>query len=42
MNAWKNVILWLAILYIPKLAQEYLLHVAQAQPWDCVKGVLGI
>ncbi|HEV2073204.1 MAG TPA: hypothetical protein VGR29_06125 [Thermomicrobiales bacterium] len=42
LNAWKNTIIWLAILYIPKLAQEYLLHVAQAQPWDWVKGVLGI
>jgi hypothetical protein len=42
LNAGKNTIMWLAILYIPKLAQEYLLHVAQAQPWDWAKGVLGI
>ena len=42
LDAWKNTIMWLSILYIPKLAQEYLLHVAEAQPWDWVKGVLGI
>lgn len=42
LNAWKNTVIWLIILYIPKLAQEYLLHVAQAQPWDWAKRVLGI
>jgi len=30
------------VLYIPKLAQEYLLHVAQAQPWDWIKRTLGL
>jgi hypothetical protein len=27
----------LALLLIPKLAQEYLLHYAEAQPWDWIK-----
>jgi hypothetical protein len=39
---WRHCLTWLVILYIPKLAQEYLLHVAEAQPWDWFKGKLGI
>lgn len=42
LNTWRQTIIWLLILYIPKLAQEYLLHIAEAQPWDWIKGVLGI
>lgn len=42
LDTWKQVALWLFILYIPKLGQEYLLHVAEAQPWDWIKGTLGI
>src|SRR5688572_29712134 len=29
--------LWLAILLVPKLAQEYLLHVLEAQPWNWIR-----
>lgn len=29
----KNLILWLGILLVPKMAQEYVLHFAQMQPW---------
>jgi hypothetical protein len=42
LNSWKQTAIWLVVLYIPKLAQEYLLHVAEAQPWDWIKGILGI
>ena len=31
---------WLLVLYIPKLGQEYLLHVTQAQPWNWIKRTL--
>jgi hypothetical protein len=27
----------MAILLVPKMAQEYLLHFAEAQPWDWFK-----
>jgi hypothetical protein len=37
LNTWRQTITWLVILYIPKLGQEYLLHVAEAQPWDWIK-----
>lgn len=33
---------WLAVLCIPKIAQEYLLHVAEAQPWFWIKNRLGV
>jgi hypothetical protein len=36
-RTWRAVVTWLAILLVPKLGQEYLLHVAEAQPWDWVK-----
>lgn len=42
LNTWKQTIIWLVVLYIPKLGQEYLLHVAEAQPWHWLKGTLGI
>ena len=38
----RRSVTWLLILYIPKIGQEYLLHVAQAQPWGWIKGKLGI
>lgn len=41
-DSWKKVLGWLVILYIPKFAQEYLLHVAQAQPWAWIKKILGL
>jgi hypothetical protein len=42
LDTWKQTITWLVILYIPKLGQEYLLHVAEAQPWDWIKRQLGL
>ena len=42
LDSWGRVVLWLVILYIPKLAQEYLLHVAEAQPWDWIKDTFGL
>lgn len=42
LDTWPRVLLWLLVLYIPKAGQEYMLHVAQAQPWDWLKGKLGI
>jgi hypothetical protein len=39
---WKQCLGWLAIVYIPKVGQEYLLHVAEAQPWDWIKSRLGL
>jgi hypothetical protein len=38
----RRALTWLVILYIPKIGQEYLLHVAEAQPWGWFKeNVLG-
>lgn len=34
---WRAITAWLVVLYLPKLGQEYLLHVAEAQPWDWIK-----
>lgn len=42
LDTWKRVGFWLVILYIPKVVQEYVLHVAQAQPWGWIKGKLGL
>lgn len=42
LESWKQIGLWLMILYIPKVVQEYVLHVAQAQPWGWIKEQLGI
>jgi hypothetical protein len=42
LDTWRRCLVWLVVLYIPKLGQEYLLHVAEAQPWSWVKGKLGI
>jgi len=42
LDTWRQTITWLVVLYIPKLGQEYLLHVAEAQPWDWIKGKLGL
>lgn len=42
LNSWKRSLVWLFVLYIPKLGQEYLLHVAQAQPWDWIKTQVGL
>lgn len=41
LDTWKQVAIWLVILYIPKVVQEYVLHVAQAQPWGWIKEQLG-
>jgi hypothetical protein len=42
LDTWRRCLTWLAVLYIPKFGQEYLLHVAEAKPWGWVKGKLGI
>lgn len=41
LTTWRRVLLWLVALYIPKLGQEYLLHIAQANPWDWIKRQFG-
>ena len=42
LDTWRRCLGWLVVLYIPKLAQEYLLHVAEAQPWGWLKQRLGL
>lgn len=42
LRTWRHCSLWLLALYVPKLAQEYLLHIAEVQPWDRIKGTLGL
>lgn len=42
LDTWRQVTIWLVILYIPKLFQEYLLHIAEAQPWDWIKRTFGL
>jgi hypothetical protein len=37
LDTWRRVVTWLFILYIPKIGQEYLLHVAEAKPWNWFK-----
>lgn len=36
-TTWRAIGIWLAVLSVPKFGQEYLLHVAEAQPWDWIK-----
>lgn len=41
-SSWRSTLVPLAILTVTKLGQEYLLHVADAQPWDWFKeSILG-
>lgn len=42
LDTWPRVAAWLVVLAIPKLFQEYLLHIAEAQPWDWTKRQLGL
>lgn len=42
LDTWKRVAAWLVVLYIPKVVQEYVLHVAQAQPWAWIKEQFGL
>jgi hypothetical protein len=42
LETWRQCLPWLFVLYLPKLAQEYLLHVAEAQPWSWLKSQLGL
>lgn len=37
----KSVVIPMILLLIPKMAQEYLLHFAEAQPWNVIKEQLG-
>jgi len=42
LDSWRRIAAWLLVLLVPKLGQEYLLHVAEAQPWSWFKeNVLG-
>ena len=41
LDTWRQIAIWLGILYIPKVVQEYVLHVAQAQPWGWIKDKFG-
>jgi hypothetical protein len=34
---WRSTIIPMLLLLVPKLAQEYLLHVLEAEPWDWTK-----
>lgn len=36
-RSWRSTVVPLVLLLVPKLAQEYLLHVAEAQPWNWIK-----
>ena len=36
-NSWRGVAIPMGILFVPKMAQEYLLHFAEAQPWNWFK-----
>lgn len=36
-RTWRSTLIPLTLLLIPKLAQEYLLHVMEAEPWDWMK-----
>lgn len=41
-RSWKTTLVPMLILLIPKMAQEYMLHFAELQPWDWIKrNVLG-
>jgi len=42
LNTWRTSLIWLVVLYIPKVFQEYLLHIAEAQPWSWIKDRLGL
>ncbi len=37
LDTWPRVVGWLALLYMPKIGQEYLLHISEAQPWEWLK-----
>lgn len=41
-GTWRSTTFWLVVLYIPKLGQEYLLHIAEAQPWAWIKDRFGL
>lgn len=36
-GSWKSTLVPLGILLVPKMAQEYLLHFSEAQPWNWTK-----
>lgn len=39
-SSWRSTMAPLVLLLIPKMGQEYLLHFAEAQPWDWFKRVV--
>jgi len=42
LRTWRQCSLWLSVLFVPKLGQEYLLHIADAQPWNWIKDSIGL
>lgn len=36
-RTWRSTLVPLALLLVPKMAQEYVLHYSEAQPWDWLK-----
>lgn len=36
-SSWASTLIPLLVLLVPKMAQEYLLHITEAKPWDWVK-----
>jgi hypothetical protein len=36
-RSWKSLAIPMAALLVPKMAQEYVLHFAEAKPWDWIK-----
>lgn len=36
-HSWRSTVVPLGILLVPKMAQEYLLHFSEAQPWNWTK-----
>ena len=40
LDGWGRIAVVLALLYIPKFGQEWVLHVVQAQPWNWFKAAI--
>ena len=42
LDTWPRLLGWLLVLYLPKLGQEYLLHISEVQPWAWLKDRLRV
>ena len=40
LDSWSRIAIALALLYLPKLGQEYVLHVAEIHPWAWFQGTV--